>query len=185
MAQRIALGMKAGALVGRAHAHHIGTSSVAGATGGLYLPYAAGKRTELQPELLAAYLGSGYQEPDGDAYTVRNLYIQAPLSVKRFFGNSFNVQGGFQMGWLMRAQRETPEGALDVTEKYYSMDWGLNIGAGLDMRSGWDLTTRYYSGMQPTLVGDQALFPRNRTVQVTAGYRFMDFRNINTVRRRK
>ncbi len=65
-AQRIALGVKAGLLGSRVHAYHIQTTPVAGATGGLYLPYSIGKRMELQPELLAGYLGSGYQEPDGD-----------------------------------------------------------------------------------------------------------------------
>lgn len=185
MAQRIALGMKAGLLGSRSHAHHIQTSPVAGATGGLYLPYAIGERMELQPELLAAYLGSGYQEPDGDRYSVRTLYVQVPLSVKVFLGSSINIQGGPQMGWLMMAQLETPEGTSVVTDKYHSMDWGMNIGAGADLRSGWDLTLRYYSGMEPTLVGDQALFPRNRSVQFTAGYRIMDFRTIKAVRRRR
>jgi hypothetical protein len=184
-AQRIALGAKAGALMAHVDANDIGTSPVPGATVGLYLPYASGKHTEVQVELLGAYLGSGYQEPDGDEYIVRSLYLQVPVSVKYFFGKSFNLQGGLQVGWLLSAQKELAEEMVEVTDEYYSMDWGLNIGVGLDTRSGWDIALRYYHGMEEILVGDQVLFPRNRTVQFTVGYRFMNFRNINTVRRRK
>lgn len=183
-AQRIAFGLKGGAIGSKAHAYHVQTMPVAGATAGLYVPYAIGRRVELQPEVLAAYMGSGFQEPDGDRYTVRSLYLQVPLSLKIFVHGSLNLQGGFHFGWLLAAYREAPEGTSVVTDRYQSMDRGLNGGLGLDLRSGWDITARYYSGMEPILIGDQALFPRNRSVQVTIGRRLMEMRKINAVRRR-
>lgn len=183
-AQRIAVGVKGGMLVSGTTAIHISTSAVPGAVAGIYMPYSAGNKFELQPELLVGFLGSGYQEPDGDRYVARTLYAQVPLTAKFFVNHEFNLQGGVQGAKLLMAYHETGEGQVSTTERYNNLDFGLNGGFGLDLRSGLDLTLRYYSGMSPVLRYDEVLFPRNRSVQFTAGYRLMRLRTVKAIRRR-
>lgn len=183
-AQRIALGLKGGLMMSGSKAIHISTAAVPGAVAGLYLPYHAGPRLELQPELLAGFLGARYQQPDADSYVARTLYIQVPLSIKYYLNNEVNLQGGVQGGKLLMAYHETADGPVTTTERYNNLDFGLNGGLGVDLRSGLDLTLRYYSGMSPVLRYDDVLFPKNRTLQFTAGYRLMRLRTVKAIRRR-
>jgi hypothetical protein len=183
-AQRIALGLKGGLMISGTKAIHISTTAVPGAVAGLYMPYHAGPRLELQPELLVGFLGAAYQQPDADRYVARTLYIQVPLSAKFFLNNEINLQGGVQGGKLLMAYHETADGPVTTTERYNNLDFGLNGGIGIDLRSGLDLTLRYYSGMSPVLRHDEVLFPRNRTLQFTAGYRLMRLRTVKAIRRR-
>ncbi|HRO98747.1 MAG TPA: outer membrane beta-barrel protein, partial [Flavobacteriales bacterium] len=130
-------------------------------------------------------LGSGFVEPNGDRTSLRTMMVQVPLSAKLFLGNAFNLQGGFQLGKVINAQRIDPEGSTDVTEQMRPMDLGANLGIGLDLSSGWDLGMRYYSGLWTIFEEDDALFPRNRTLQLTAGKRLMRLKSFAKPRRRR
>jgi hypothetical protein len=183
-AQRSGIGIKGGLLAATTTAQQIETTVVPGATVGIYAPFRSGHRMELQPEVLLTVLGSGFVEPNGDRTSLRTLMVQVPLSAKIFVGNAFNFQGGFQLGKVISAQRTDPEGSTDVTDDLRPMDLGANIGVGLDLSSGWDLGLRYYSGLWTIFEEDDALFPRNRTLQLTAGYRLMRLNNFAKPRRR-
>ena len=183
-AQRSGLGIKGGLLAATTTAQQIETTVVPGATAGIYAPFQAGNRFELQPELLFTVLGSGFVEPNGDRTSLRTMMVQVPLSAKVFVGNAFNFQGGIQLGKVISAQRIDPEGSTDVTDDLRPMDLGANIGIGLDLSSGWDLGLRYYSGLWTIFEEDDALFPRNRTLQLTAGYRLMRLNGFAKPRRR-
>ena len=89
------------------------------------------------------------------------------------------------MGKRLAVQRIESGENSDVSDRYKSMDFGLHIGLGMDLRSGVDMGLRYYSGMIPVLLNDDALFPKNRTLQLSIGYRLMHFREINTSYRRR
>ncbi|MCB0764089.1 MAG: hypothetical protein KDB84_05250, partial [Flavobacteriales bacterium] len=127
-AQRLALGLKGGLLASTTHAVRIQTYPVPGATAGIYFPYHAGTRFEIQPEALITLNGSGYQEPDGDRFTARTLYMNFPVSAKLFLGNSFNLQGGVKAGKLLLAYHETAEGNVTMTDRYNAIDFGLTGG---------------------------------------------------------
>lgn len=185
VAQRSGIGIKGGLLAATTTAKHIETTVVPGATAGIYAPFQAGNRLELQPELLFTVLGSGFVEPNGDRTSLRTMMVQVPLSAKLFLNNTFNVLGGFQLGKVVNAQRIDPEGSTDVTDELRPMDLGANIGIGLDLSSGWDLGLRYYSGLWTILEEDDALFPRNRTLQFTAGKRLMRLNSFAKPRRRR
>jgi hypothetical protein len=185
LAQRSGIGIKGGLLAATTTAQKIETTVVPGATFGVYAPFQAGNRLELQPELLFTMLGSGFVEPNGDRTSLRTMMIQVPLSAKLFLNNTFNVLGGFQLGRVINAQRIDPEGSTDVTDNMRPMDLGANIGIGLDMRRGWDLSVRYYSGLWTIFEEDDALFPRNRTLQLTAGKRLMRLKSFAGTRRRR
>jgi hypothetical protein len=182
-AQSAGIGFKGGIIASSVKAVNIRTAPVPGATAGIYFPWGIGPRLELQPEVLASTMGANYTEPDGDAYTVRSLYVQVPVSVKLYIGNGFNFSGGYQFGKLLTARRSGADD-LDVTDNYEHFDMGFVGGLGMDFRNGLDLGLRAYGAMTPSLRDDDALFPKNRSVQLTIGYRFEQFRSVRRARRR-
>jgi hypothetical protein len=178
------IGLKGGATYGRLASGKLATNHAPGATIGFYAPLGVAPRLEIQPELLASVLASGIQKPDGQGYTLRMMYLQMPLMVKYYMGNTFNVQGGPQMAILMMAQRTAPEGQESVGDRYNDLDVSANLGMGFDFPSGFDLTLRYQYGLKPiTDLGSQG-YPRHRHVQLTAGYRFTQFKMNKFTRKR-
>jgi len=184
-AQRIAFGIRGGVLASTTHAIHVRAGIIPGATAGIYVPYHAGTRFEIEPGVMITAGGSSYALPDGNTYVDRSYYLQVPLAFKFFLSNEFNLSTGAQMGKRLAVQRMESGEPSDVSDRYKSMDFGLHIGLGMDLRSGVDMEIRYYSGMIPLLLNDDAIFPKNRNVQLTIGYRLMHFREINTSYRRR
>jgi len=174
-AQSAGIGFKGGLLFSTVKALNVRTGPIPGGTIGLYLPCGIGPRMELQPEVLLSSLGSTYFEPDGDVTTVRTYYLQLPVSIKMYLGNGFNMAGGFQVGKILLAQEQGTEGSAKVTDSYKPMDMGFVGGVGMDLRSGLDLSLRAYGAMTPALRHDDALFPKNRSLEFTVGYRFTQF----------
>ncbi len=175
-AQSTGIGFKGGLLASTVKALNVRTGPMPGATIGLYVPCGIGPRMELQPEVLLSSLGSTYFEPDGDVTMVRSLYLQLPISLKMYIGNSFNVAGGFQFAKLLLAQEQGTEVNALVTDSYNTLDMGFIGGVGMDLVSGIDFSLRAYGAMTPSLRNDDALFPKNRSLEFTVGYRFTQFR---------
>ena len=184
MAQRSGIGVKGGPLLSETRSGAIATKPLIGASAGLYFPLRAGQRFELQPELLVTSLGAAYTMPDDDRAIVRNVYVQIPLSAKLFFTNSLNVQGGFQMGYLIWAKQTVDGESSDVKESYENMDLGLVLGAGVDLVSGVDFGLRYYNGLKPILLNDDVYYPRNQAYMLSIGYRFSHLKAPKFNRRR-
>lgn len=183
-AQSAGLGIHGGVLMSTVKAVHINTRPISGGTLGIHAPIGIGTRLELQPEFGLSTLGSRFVETDGDEYTDRCLYLQAPITLKVFLSNTFHFAGGYQFGKLVAAQRTALSGSTDVKEKYEPMDMGFVLGTGFDFASGVDLDLRFYSAMTPNLRNDDALFPKNRSLQLTLGYRFVQFKRKGHFRRR-
>lgn len=183
--QRSGLGIKGGPLMSDTHSGATRSEKLPGGSLGVYLPLHAGTRLELQPELLLTALGASYDMAEGGTSTVRTVYAQVPIAMKVFFGNALNVHAGVQGGRLLMAQQNTPNGTSDLKDEYSKMDWGFVVGGGVDLASGVDLMLRYYSGMKPLLITDETLFPRNRSLQLSIGYRLMQFKSVSHGRRRK
>lgn len=174
-AQSAGLGFKGGILASSSKTLNVRTTPIPGATIGLYAPLGIGPRMELQPEVLLTSLGALYHEPDGDMNMVRSVYLQLPVALKMYMSNGLNICGGFQFARLLLAQQIGTEEHGDVTGSYNAMDMGFIGGLGMDLESGVDLSLRAYSAMTPALRNDDALFPKNRSVQFTVGYRFAQF----------
>lgn len=183
-AQRSGFGVKAGAMVSRMDSEVLRSNWLPGALIGAYAPIGLGARLEVQPELLVAAMGSNFEGSDGSNSQVRTLSMLVPVSVKWFMGNSFNLQGGVQTGLLLLAEEQAGDERLNTTSKYKGVDVGFNLGLGIDMRYGWDLGLRYYSGMTPVLKEDDRFFPKNRAMQLTAGYRMVQLKRTPFVRKR-
>lgn len=174
-AQSAGLGVKGGALVSTVKALHYRTSPIPGATAGLYIPWNVAPLFELQPEVLVTALGAGFTESDGDRSTIRSLYVQVPVVLKRYFNNRFNVCLGYQFSSLLAAQQQNDLGRTDVTDRFEDLDMGFVGGFGFDLQSGLDVSLRGYSAMTPHFASDDAVFPKHRSLQCTVGYRFLQF----------
>lgn len=183
-AQRTGLGLKIGPQLCYTPSELLGTSIIPGGVAGIYIPWGIAKRMELQPELLLSAMGSGYVEPDNDRYTVRTLYIQAPLNFKFYVSNTINFHLGAQAAYILRATRSDDASGTNLSDQYNSVEYGITGGLGADLRSGLDFTMRYVNGMTPILANDQMLFPRNRSIGLTIGYRLIQFKP-NLVRKRR
>jgi len=175
-AQSAGIGLKGGLLASTTKSLNIRTAPIPGITAGLYFPWGIGPGLELQPEVTLGTLGASYSEPDGDQYTVRSLYLQVPVTFKYFLNNRFNLALGYQFSKLLLAQEQGTEGNATVTSAYENLDMGFVGGIGFDTDHGLDLSIRGYGAMTPSLRNDDAIFPKNRSVQVTIGYRFVQFR---------
>lgn len=183
-AQSAGIGIKGGALISTVKALHLRSNPIPGATAGVYVPWGFAPLWEIQPEALVTVLGASFTEPDGDRSTVRSMYFQVPVVLKKYFNNQFNLCLGYQFGKVLSAQEQRDGGTSDVTDRFNNMDMGFVGGAGLDLESGVDLSLRAYSAMSPSYKNDDAIFPKHRSLQLTVGYRFVQFRT-SALHRRK
>ena len=144
---------------------------VPGLVAGLYVPVWAGRRVEIQPELLLSLQGAARDLPDGERSTMRSLHAIMPVSLKIFLSSTFNIQAGVQGGYLLMARTD----GEDVSDNLSPLDMGVNVGLGIGTMSGLDIALRYYSGLSNALAEDRTVYPSNRTLQLTIGHRFMQF----------
>lgn len=165
------LGIKGGAQWSTLMGSDLSYSGVPGGLVGLYFPILASNRLEFQPEVLLSYQGAEVQKKEQAPQQLRMLYAHLPLGVKVFLSNELNLQGGLQVGKCLAATMDDSH----VTDEFRPFDVGFIAGLGLDLRSGFDLTARYYGGTTPVLVETSGVNPRNRLLQLTAGYRLMRF----------
>lgn len=183
--QTVGLGIKGGPVASTVKALHYRTNPIVGATAGLYMPWGVAPLFEIQPEVLVTALGAGFVEPDGDRSTVRSLYVQVPVILKKYFTNRLNVCLGYQFNRIVTGQETGEAGDRDITERFEQLDMGFVGGAGFDLETGLDLSLRAYSAMSTHYAGDNAIFPKHRSIQFTAGYRFLQFRAAGTHRHRR
>lgn len=168
---RSGLGYMGGPQAATWHSEAVIYRPVPGFVAGLYAPIWAGNRIEIQPELLLSLQGAARDLPEGERSTMRNLSAIFPVSLKLFLSPAFNLQAGVQGGYLILAKAN----GTDISDQVSQLDLGLNVGIGIGTHSGIDLTLRYYNGLSNTLAEDHAMYPSNRTLQLTVGHRFMQF----------
>jgi hypothetical protein len=116
--------------------------------------------------------GAAMEIPDGSMSRMTNYRAIVPVSLKVFLNMRFNLQAGVQGGYLLMATADKQ----NITDRISTLDMGFNLGLGIGTPSGMDFTLRYYSGMSNALKEDKSLYPTNRTLQLTIGHRFKQFR---------
>lgn len=174
--QSSGIGLKAGGLMNVAKANGRSDRPMFGGVLGLYGPIYGGPRFELQPEVLLSLQGRVLSDGENGFTGLRSFYLQVPISAKIFIGNTFNLAGGPQFGKLLSAQ-QFGDTTVDVTSDVNPWDIGFNAGIGADLRSGWDFTLRYYSGLSSVMKDENLALPVNRSTQLTVGYRFAKWRH--------
>jgi hypothetical protein len=175
---RSGIGYMGGPQVASWHSEAAAYRPVPGFVLGFYAPCWVGNRWELQPDLLLSLAGTSKNLPDGGRSKVSNLSAVMPVCLKVFLSPAFNIQAGVQGGYLLAAR----SGDQDISSQLNQLDMGMTVGAGIGTNEGLDITLRYYNGLRNTLVNDMALFPMNRTLQLTVGHRFIQY---SSHRRRK
>ena len=117
---------------------------------------------------LGFYVGGGYNFEVSDQFDIEpsllfsfveeltSLYI--PIMAKYKIGDSFNVQAGPQINYLLE----------DLPDGEFGLD--LAFGAGYQIDDNWFVEARY--GFQISRGGDFGEFVDLNTLTVGAGYRF-------------
>lgn len=147
-----------------------------GLHGGAYFPILVRTRLEVQPEILFSMQGGGHELSSGTA-TSRLNYVAVPITAKIYFSNWFNIQAGPQFSYLINARSQyNDKEAIDTSTEYFTHDVSFLLGIGYDDHRGLDLTLRYSMGMTTLLREDDIIYPRNRVLQLSIGYRLAQFR---------
>jgi hypothetical protein len=171
---RSGIGFKLGPQLASQRAAGYNFQPVPGGVLGLYFPIWFRPRLELQPELLGSMQGSSFDIPDGGGRVITNTYyLQLPVNAKLFLGNAFSLQGGGYIGQLLAANTD----GENAKDSFNGMDAGFTLGLGIDMISGFDLTARYVYGKTNLMRGDDTVFPTTRCIQLTAGWRLVQFKH--------
>ncbi|MBK9420308.1 MAG: outer membrane beta-barrel protein [Flavobacteriales bacterium] len=152
---------------------------VPGFLGGVYAPLGVGNRIEVQPELLLSYQGAAQKVREGGTTAFRALNLQFPVMAKFFLDHTINLQAGAFGAYSLMV---TTDGK-DAKDRMQTTEMGLVAGIGMDGMAGLDLTLRYSGGMTELLKQDDAIYPTSRAVQLTCGYRFVQFGSSRSRRR--
>lgn len=146
-----------------------------GAHGGIYFPILVRNRFEVQPEILFSMQGGG-NKTSNSTTTERLNYIAVPIAAKIYFSNWFNIQAGPQFSYLVNARSQYNDTeTIDNSEDFFTHDFSFLLGIGYDNHHGLDLTLRYVVGMTALLREDKIIYPRNRVLQLSIGYRLAQF----------
>jgi hypothetical protein len=102
-------------------------------------------------------------------------YIQIPVMAKYFINESFYLNAGPQIGFLMSADGEAEYNgstdSQDVKDEFESTDFGLNIGAGYKFDNGLFLDLRYSAGLSD-IVKEEETTAKNNGFLFSVGYFF-------------
>lgn len=142
-----------------------GSNTLIGFHVGFFGEFMLGDNFALQPEVL--YSAQGAEFDDGD---LKLDYITIPVMLKYYVADSFSLEIGPQVGFLVSAE----EVGVDIKDDVKSTDFGVNFGAGYDVTPNLIIGVRYNLGLSRW---QEALFPgesesENSVFQISLGYRF-------------
>lgn len=117
----------------------------------------------IQPEVLFSQQGAEF-----DANDVDLSYVNIPVMLKYYLPLGLNLQVGPQFGILTDAEVS----GNNATDRFKNSDLSAAFGAGWDAPFGLQFTARYILGLSD--INDQPMADelRNRTFQLSVGYRF-------------
>jgi hypothetical protein len=159
-----------------------------GLAGGAFLAIAAGPSVVIQPEVLFTQKGARYTR-GGDELTYEVDYLEVPLLLKlRLGGGSARVAlfAGPAAGFTLTSKvvgrsGDGEESSNDTKDQVRSVDWGLALGAGVDIAAGSGTLTlegRYTLGLSPLARDPEpdetrsGFDPKNGVVSLLLGYAF-------------
>lgn len=181
-AQGLQPGAKAGVNLANVSTAREGSSasfdSRVGLVGGVFVTWRLMSWLELQPEVLATSKGAALEEEGIDARLVLD-YLEVPLLARvsrRVSGATVYAAAGPTVAWLLRAKsRVAFEGAteeIDMKDEVEPFDVGAVMGGGIEI-GAFVIDGRYTLGLRDIDADrSDAITIRNRTISVTAGFRF-------------
>jgi hypothetical protein len=143
-----------------------GTTSKMGLHLGAYVGFKLSDNLHIQPGLFYSQKGCSFKILN-ETTSLKYNYLEIPVNAVYAFGNSgLSLNAGPYLGMLMSAKWED----LDVKEGMSSMDFGLNIGASIDLPANLMLRLQYGMGMA-NLDKDGNSKEKNNNFGITLGYR--------------
>lgn len=145
-AQEVKFGAKAGVNYSTFAGDVSGYDSKVGFQVGAFAEIKISDKFAVQPELMYSTLGAKFDEL-GTTITQTADYIVVPVMAKYYVAESFSLEAGPQIGFLMSAKLKADGDSVDNKDVYNSTDFGVNVGAGYDFTENISAGVRYTHGL--------------------------------------
>ncbi len=124
----------------------------------------------IQPELL--YSAQGATDESDNDEVVKLDYISIPIMAKYYVVNKLSIEGGPQIGILLKAEAEDDGETFDLKDNTKSTDIGFAFGLGYKLPNGLNFGARYFFGSDINNVDEDTDKIKNRVIQLSFGYFF-------------
>jgi opacity protein-like surface antigen len=176
-AQEVRFGVKAGVNFANLNYEMDGFSispkSIVGVQVGGFAEIMVAEKFAVQPELLFSTEGAKVSS-GGDSSTINLSYINIPVMAKFYPAESFSIEAGPQIGFLMSAKEKSDGEKQDVKNSVKSINFGVNFGAGYNFTDNLLVNLRYNLGLSD--INDdkdlEGLKVKGSVFSVALGYRF-------------
>ncbi|MBG6110713.1 opacity protein-like surface antigen [Flavobacterium sp. CG_23.5] len=151
----------------------VNSKSLIGFHAGFFAEFMISDNFALQPELL--YSAQGVKlDSFGDDGDLKLDYIVIPVMAKYYVADTFSLEFGPQIGFLVSAEAKSGGVSEDVKNDFESTDVGLGFGANYDFAEKFMLGARYNLGLTRL---QKDVFPgesewKNSVFQISLGYKF-------------
>jgi hypothetical protein len=151
----------------------VNSKSLIGFHAGFFGEFMISDKFAIQPEVL--YSAQGVKlDFDGDKGDLKLDYINIPVMAKYYVADTFSLELGPQIGFLVSAKAKSGGVSEDVKDQVKSTDVSLGFGASYYFAEKFMLGARYNLGLtrvQKDLATDEAQ-SKNSVFQVSLGYKF-------------
>ena len=137
---------------------------------GFYSESYVSDHVSIQPELLFSRIGHTF-ETNSFKVKQRIDYINLPVMFKVYPAETFFLEAGPQIGYVISHKEET-ESFVGNSARTYSPDsfnWGANVGLGIKTKEGLTLSARYNFDLQEN---NDDLDYFNDLLQFSIGFQF-------------
>lgn len=124
----------------------------------------------IQPELLFSSQGVK-DESDDDEQVILN-YLAIPVMAKYYVADNLSIEGGPQLGILLKAEVEDDGETFDIKDNTKSTDIGFALGLGYKLDNGVNFGARYFFGSDINDIDSDSDKIKNRVIQFSIGYFF-------------
>ncbi|SEG41025.1 porin family protein [Flavobacterium urumqiense] len=151
----------------------VNSKSLIGFHVGFFAEFMISDKFAIQPELL--YSAQGVKlESGGDNGDLKLDYINIPVMAKYYVANTFSLEFGPQIGFLVSAKAKSGGVSEDIKDEIQSTDVSLGFGASYYFAERFMFGARYNLGLSRI---QKDLFPgeaecKNSVFQISVGYKF-------------
>ena len=172
----MAFGIKGGlniSTITNADVDGVNSKSLVGFHVGFFGEFMLSDKFAIQPEILYSTQGTKI-EFEGIKGDLKLDYIAIPVMAKYYVADSFSLELGPQIGFLVSAKAKSGGESEDVKDELKSTDVSLNFGLGYDITENFMIGARYNLGL--TRLQDELLpgedESKNSVFQISIGYKF-------------
>ncbi|WP_375240399.1 porin family protein [Polaribacter sp.] len=142
---------------------------------GAVVEFEISDKFSIQPELIYSAQGAKLEEESDVDLTLKLDYLNVPVIAKFYAAESFSLEFGPQVGFLLSAKAKAKiggdSGETDIKDEFETVDFGLNFGAGYKLDSGLNFSARYNLGLS-NVAKESESSVKNSVFQISVGYFF-------------